>query len=110
MSGKNQFRHHSIPIQAFLASEDKTLAERVEPILRSHGIVTVAQKKVPPNNPLDHIAVPGLLGRVIPAAVLRRQTLSSTLYVAEEIPAAAMKKPNRTNGISWTRGTRLGAR
>jgi hypothetical protein len=77
MSGKNQFRHHSIPIQAFLASEDKTLAERVEPILRSHGIVTVAQKKVPPNNPLDHIAVPGLLGRVIPAAVLRRRMLSA---------------------------------
>jgi hypothetical protein len=39
------------------------------------------RKNAPPNIPLDRIAVPGLLGRVIPAAVLRRQMLSSTRYV-----------------------------
>jgi len=35
------------------------------------------RKNAPPNILLNRIAVPGLLNRVIPAAVLRRQTLSS---------------------------------
>jgi hypothetical protein len=38
------------------------------------------RKNAPPNIPLDRIAVLGLFDRVIPAAVLRRQTLSSTRY------------------------------
>jgi hypothetical protein len=39
------------------------------------------RKNAPPYSPLDRIAVPGLLGRVIPAAVLLRQMLSSDSYM-----------------------------
>ena len=51
--------------------------ELSEPILRSHKIITAVQKKTPQNILLDCITVLGLLGRRIPAAVPRRQTLSS---------------------------------